>query len=235
MMSGQRSHEAIEELITADVLDGLDHAGRQELASLRAEHGPDCFECGRLEVEYREVASWLVAEVEPIALSPGAEDALIRAARTSSTPRVQPAPRRLRLIPGGRKARRMVAAIAVAASVAVLGGLVGYSIAPKPAPLATVTYRSGDQQLTLVYVKGQTQALVIGSNLPTPEGGRVYELWYQPSVGADMVPAGTFVPRNGTVVAPVQLGKSFVAVAMSVEPPGGSPQPTTTPIFVTPV
>jgi len=235
MMSGQRSHETIEELISADVLDGLDQPGMQELAGLRAEHGPECVECLRLEAEYREVASWLATEVEPIPLSPGAEEALIRAARTAPSPRVEPTPRRLRLIPGGRRARRLVAAVAVAASVALVGGLAGYSIAPKAAPLATVTYRSGEQQLTIVYAKGQTQALVIGSNLPTPEGGKVYELWYQPSAGADMVPAGTFVPRNGTVVAPVQLGKSFVAVAMSVEPPGGSPQPTTTPIFVTPV
>lgn len=129
----------------------------------------------------------------------------------------------------------MVAAIAVAAAVALLGGLAGYSIAPKPAPPATVSYRSGDQFLTVVYVKGQTQALAIGSNLPKPAGDRVYELWYQPSEGANMVPAGTFLPTNGTVIARVQLGKSFVAVAMSVEPRGGSPQPTTTPIFVTPV
>jgi hypothetical protein len=85
-----------------------------------------------------------------------------------------------------------------------------------------------------VYVKGQTQGLAIGS-LPALAGGRVYELWYQPRAGANMVPAGTFAPQNGTVVAPVVLGESFVAVAMSVEPAGGSPQPTTTPIFVTPV
>jgi len=235
MMSGQRSHETIEELISAEVLDGLDQAGLQELAGLRAEHGPDCLECRRFEAEYREVAAWLATEVEPIPLSPGAEEALIRAARTSSTPRVEPTPRRLRLIPGGRRARRLVAAVAVAASVAVLGGLAGYSIAPKPAPLATVSYRSGNQQLTIVYVKGQTQALAIGSNLPTPEDGQVYELWYQPSEGADMVPAGTFVPSNGTVVAPVTVGTSFVALAMTIEPPGGSPQPTSTPIFVAPV
>jgi anti-sigma-K factor RskA len=131
--------------------------------------------------------------------------------------------------------QRLVAAVAVAAVIALLGGLAGYSVAPKSAPLATVSYRSGEQRLTVVYVKGQTQALAIGSNLPTPEQGRVYELWFQPSEGADMRPAGTFVPTNGTVVAPVQLGTSFVAVAMSIEPPGGSLRPTTKPIFVTPV
>ena len=233
MMSGQRSHEQIEELIAADALDGLDQAGQLELSRLREEHGPDCAECLRLESEYREVASHLAVVIEPMPLSAGAEDALVRAARTPISPQV--GPRRLGMIPGGRRVERMVAAIAVAATIALLGGLAGYSIAPKSAPPVAVSYRAGDQLLTVVYVKGQTRGLAIGSNLPSPGSGKVYELWYQPREGANMVPAGTFVPNNGTVVAPVQLGESFVAVAMSVEPTGGSPQPTTTPVFVVPV
>ncbi len=235
MSTGQRPHDQIEELIAADALDGLDEAGRREMEHLRDEHGPGCVECLRLESEYREVASQLAAAVEPMPLSPGAEDALIRAAREPLAARREPRPRRVQVLLGGRRVQRAVAAVAVAAAIGLLGGLAGYSIAPKSAPLATVSYRSGDQRLTIVYVKGQTQALAIGSNLPSLPGGKVYELWYQPSEGADMRPAGTFVPANGTVVAPVQLGPSFVAVAMSVEPPGGSPQPTTKPIFVTPV
>jgi anti-sigma-K factor RskA len=234
MMVDQRPHDEIEALIAADALDGLDQAGRDELARLRAEHGPECPDCRRLENEYSEVAARLASVVEPIPLSRGAEDALIQATQAPPALRKEPAPRRLRVIPGGRRAQRLVAAVAVAATLAVLGGLAGYSIAPKPAPLATVSYRSGDQQLVIVYAKGQTQALAIGSNLPTPQGGRVYELWYQPSAGADMRPAGIFVPRNGTVVAPVNVGTSFVALAMTIEPPGGSLKPTTKPIFVQP-
>jgi anti-sigma-K factor RskA len=234
MMSEQRPHDEIEELIAADALDGLDEAGRRELARLRAEHGPDCVQCLLLESEYGEVASQLATVVEPLPISAGAEQSLIQAARAPAAGLEEPARRRLRAVPGGRRVQRMVAAVAVAAAIALLGGLAGYSIARKPAPLASVTYRAAEQQLTIVYVKGQTQALAVGS-LPPLEGDKVYELWYQPSPGANMVPAGTFVPRNGTVVAPVELGESFVAVAMSVEPAGGSPQPTTTPIFVTPV
>ncbi len=235
MIAGQRPHDQIEGLIAADALDGLDEAGRRELARLREEHGQDCVECLRLESAYREVASQLAAAVEPMPLSPGAEDALISAARQPLAARGEPGRRRLPVILGGRRGKRAVAAVAVAAAIALLGGLAGYSIAPKSAPLATVSYRSGNQRLTIVYVKGQTQALAIGSNLPRLPGGKVYELWYQPSEGANMRPAGTFVPIDGTVVAPVKLGESFVAVAMSIEPPGGSLQPTTKPIFVTPV
>jgi anti-sigma-K factor RskA len=234
MMSEQRPHDEIEQLIAADALDGLDEAGRRELTRLRAEHGPDCAQCLLLETEYGEVASQLATMVEPLPLSSDAEEALIRAARVPLGEREEPAGRRLRVISGGRRVQRMVTAVAVAAAIALLAGLAGYSVAPKPAPLASVTYRSGEQQLTIVYVEGQTQALAVGS-LPPLEGGKVYELWYQPRAGANMVPAGTFVPQNGVVVAPVELGESFVAVAMSVEPTGGSPQPTTTPIFVKPV
>lgn len=235
MMSGQGLHDEIEELISADALDGLAQSGRDDLARYQAEHGPECLECRRLEADYREVASRLAFVVEPMPLSPGGEEALIRAARGPSVSRVAPASPRLRLISGGSRVQRLVAAVAVAASVAVLGALVGYAVAPRSAPLATVSYRSGNQQLTIVYVEGQTQALAIGSNLPTPEGGQVYELWYQPSEGADMEPAGTFVPSNGTVVAPVTVGASFVALAMTIEPPGGSLEPTTKPIFIAPV
>jgi anti-sigma-K factor RskA len=234
MMSGQLPHDQIEELIAADALDGLDEAGWLELARLRADHGPECLECRRLEADYLDVAGHLAAGVEPMPLSPGAEEALIHAARAPRATHQEPAGRRPQLVTGGRRAQRVVAVLAVAAAIALLGGLAGYAIAPKSTPLATVSYRSGTQQLTIVYVKGQTQALAIGSNLPTPEDGRVYELWYQPSEGADMRPAGTFVPRNGTVVAPVNVGTSFVALAMTIEPPGGSLQPTTKPIFVQP-
>jgi anti-sigma-K factor RskA len=234
MRSEQRPHDQIEELIAADALDGLDENGRRELVQLRAEHGPDCAQCLLLESEYRQVASQLAAVVEPVGMSAGAEEALIRAARSPSVTPRESAPPRLGVVRGGGRVQKLVAAVAVAAAIALLGGLAGYAVSPKPAPLARVTYRSGAQQLTIVYVKGQTQALAVGS-LPALSGGRVYELWYQPRAGANMVPAGTFVPQNGTVVAPVVLGESFVAVAMSVEPAGGSPQPTTTPIFVKPV
>ena len=234
MMSGL-SHEQIEQLLASDSLDGLDEAGRRELARQRLEHGPDCVECLRLESAYRDVASQLATLPEPLPLSAGAEDALIAAARAPAGQVGETDQRRLRVIPGGRRLQRAVAAFAVAAAIALLGGLAGYGLAPKSSPLATVSYRSGDQQLTIVYVKGQMRALAIGSNIPNLEGGKVYELWYQPSRGADMVPAGTFVPKNGAVAAPVTLGTSVVAIAMSVEPPGGSTQPTTPPIFVKPV
>ena len=85
----------------------------------------------------------------------------------------------------------------------------------------------------MAFHPGDTHGFILGTNLPAPPGTRVYELWFQPAAGAAMVPAGTFVPRGGTVVAPVTLGRSFVALAVSVEPSGGSDQPTSPPILLT--
>jgi hypothetical protein len=50
-----------------------------------------------------------------------------------------------------------------------------------------------------------------------------------------MESAGTFVPQGGTVLAPVSVGSSFVAVAVSVEPAGGSEHPTAEPVYLTKV
>src|SRR6266496_2740505 len=120
-MMSELAHEQIEELLASDALDGLDEAGRSELVRLRMEHGPDCAECLRLESAYQDVASHLATLVEAMPLSSGAEDTLMEAARTSSPRPGAPGGRRLRVIPGGGRVQRKVAAVAVAAAIALLG------------------------------------------------------------------------------------------------------------------
>ena len=72
----------------------------------------------------------------------------------------------------------------------------------------------------------------VASQLPAAPTGHTYELWY---LGADgnAVPAGTFVPGadgHATTVLTGAPGQA-AAVGMTVEPAGGSPQPTTAPIL----
>jgi anti-sigma-K factor RskA len=76
---------------------------------------------------------------------------------------------------------------------------------------------------------------VFGSRLATPTGDKVYELWYRTSADSPMRPAGTFVPDDGSVVAPVTLGPTIQAFAVSIEPAGGSPSPTSAPVLFTTV
>ncbi len=73
---------------------------------------------------------------------------------------------------------------------------------------------------------------LVPDQLPDPGPGKTYQMWFVPPQGAP-VSAGLL---SGT--APVLLeggGQDAAAVALSVEPAGGSPQPTTTPVLVIPV
>jgi len=80
----------------------------------------------------------------------------------------------------------------------------------------------------------------VGSQLPALAGNRTFELWLIPAAkGAAPQPAGIFRPDssgNSVDVSPIPVNTSQIAaVAVSVEPPGGSSAPTTTPILVVPI
>jgi anti-sigma-K factor RskA len=67
---------------------------------------------------------------------------------------------------------------------------------------------------------------------PLPPG-KVYQAWTLPKGVRRMVPSITFVPRNGSALVRLPVdGRLLAAVALSVEPAGGSKQPTTSPTFV---
>jgi anti-sigma-K factor RskA len=231
-----RSHERIEELVVARVLDGLEPAQLAELQAEMASHGPDCLDCARLMAEYEAVAEALAVAVEPVALAAGAEDRLVAAARewtrgvdegSAAVLELGEARRKRAARPMGTRLRGWVIGAAAAALV-VIAGSIGYVLAPKAHAPQTVAFQAtGDQRLAVVYVPGNQDALLVGSNLDPPPEGKVYELWYIASEGANPTPAGTFQPdANGSVLMKTTVGRQFVAVAVSVEPPGGSTTPT---------
>jgi GNAT superfamily N-acetyltransferase len=239
MRSSDGSHDRLEQLIVADALGGLDEPDQQELARELADHGPDCQECRQLLADYAETAAGLALALTPVPMSAGAEDRLVEAARGEvrmerGTRPDEETPAGVGVVPGRRS--RWVAAAAVAAALMVAAGVIGYALAPgRSIPTRTVSLAAGDRTLEVAYTPGDREALVIGTNIPDPPAGRVYQLWYQPREGSAMESAGTFVPDGGTVLAPATVGASFVAVAVSVEPVGGSRQPTTAPIYLTEV
>ena len=91
------------------------------------------------------------------------------------------------------------------------------------------------QQLAVAYQPGRPNGWVIGSNLPQLEGGKVYELWFRRPGSSAMEPGGTFVPRDGAVVAPATLSDDVDLLAVTIEPAGGSLSPTSDPIFTSTV
>jgi hypothetical protein len=261
-MMSTRSHERLEELIVVDALDGLDGPDGDELTATLAEHGPDCDACSALMAGYGDVATALAVTLEPVPVGPHQQERLLAAARLESTRRhlasapATPADDRsgrvvVDLDEGRRRPRRWIAAIAVAASLA-LGVLAGFSVAPRPpagmsaflsfaadpgtryATLAPST--ASGQTLSVAYRPGQGDAWVFGSSLTKPSGGRTYELWYHRSDAppGKMSPGGIFVPIHGDVISHVSVGTGFDLLAVTIEPPGGSDQPTTQPIYVSP-
>ena len=90
-----------------------------------------------------------------------------------------------------------------------------------PVPNGTVVARGGKIYLAM-------------HDMPPPPKGRVYQAWTLPKGSKTMAPSVTFVPdpHGVAVLALPQDARATAAVAISVEPDGGSKAPTTKPVAV---
>lgn len=72
-------------------------------------------------------------------------------------------------------------------------------------------------------------------DVPMPPQGKVYQAWTQTKGATTMTPSVTFIPdRHGIAIVSLPIAAANIgAVAVSVEPDGGSKAPTTKPILVT--
>lgn len=86
-----------------------------------------------------------------------------------------------------------------------------------------------------VFLNPGRGVLLLASNLPALAQGKTYEFWLIPK-GKSPLPAGLFesnVAGEAVHAAPNAASvEHLAAVAVSVEPSGGSPQPTSTPILI---
>jgi anti-sigma-K factor RskA len=85
-----------------------------------------------------------------------------------------------------------------------------------------------------VFVSPGKGVVFIAASLPRIDPGKTFELWVIPAKG-NPVPAGLFQSRPDATAVFVRPGpvENAAAIAVTVEPEGGSPQPTTTPFIVT--
>lgn len=77
--------------------------------------------------------------------------------------------------------------------------------------------------------------VLIASNLPPAPAGKIYEMWIIPKRGSGKpIPAGLFQSTQGGTALHLQSVQVELdsAIAVTLEPEAGSPQPTTTPLFV---
>jgi anti-sigma-K factor RskA len=87
-----------------------------------------------------------------------------------------------------------------------------------------------------VVTRGDHVYLALGS-LPPLAPGKVYQAWTLARGAKAVAPSVTFTPsQSGLTLVPIpEVAGSLTAVAVSVEPQGGSRQPTTKPAFVQPL
>ena len=128
------------------------------------------------------------------------------------------------------------AAAAVVIGLAAVG--VGYALRPAPAPttaeqvFAAPDVRTisgeipGGGTATVVFSRERNSGVLVMNNVPPPQPGTVYQMWLVDPAGSHS--AGTMdaeaVAPSTTAVLP-DLGTSK-ALMFTVEPPGGSTQPT---------
>ncbi|MEX1046810.1 MAG: anti-sigma factor [Actinomycetota bacterium] len=227
-----KDHSKIEELTAAAALGGLDEGDLVLLERERSAHG-DCEECRRIEAEFGEVAGRLAFGLSPSPVSDTLERRIVAGIRAPKSRK-----------PG--KVTRVLGGLAAAALLLVAGGVAGYLAQPsEPTEQIALTsflaapgtkisqFEATDGgSLAVAFSPGKSEAFVFGSGLESPPQGKVYELWMIEGDEAP-VPGPTFVPEEGSAIERVPLDPSVSDVmAVTIEPEGGSKQPTTDPIYI---
>lgn len=99
---------------------------------------------------------------------------------------------------------------------------------------ATLASTGAPPAARIFYNAGSGSVVIAAFDLPPAPTGRIYQLWGIPD-GGDPVSLGTFqTGSDGTALvrASAPVGSDFAISAVTDEPAGGSPQPTTTPFLV---
>lgn len=165
--------------------------------------------------------------------------ALLSAAVTAEPPeRLRAAVLTLTAPPPRSRWRTRVFAAAAAVVIGLAGFGLGVLTRPHVAPtiaeqilaapdMKTVSRPLGPGQATVMFSHDRDAAVLVMNNVPPPEPGTVYQMWLLGSEGprsAGTMGATAVLP---TTTATVDQIRSSRALAFTVEPGSGSPQPTT--------
>ncbi|HEX4519838.1 MAG TPA: anti-sigma factor [Gaiellaceae bacterium] len=210
--------ETIHDLSAAYALDALEPG---ELEAFE-EHLATCESCRKAVADFSSVAAELAFAGSPASPAPALRDRLLEAARAE----------RQNVVPLRPRWQRPLVAVAAVAACAALGlGLWNVS-------LHNQLSDSKNEALARLPVTGTPGSMVVSSSgsaalvlyrLDAAPTGKTYEAWVIRGSSAP-VPAGLFRGGAGTTFVPIKGSvKRGSVVAVTVEPSGGSPQPTTTP------
>jgi hypothetical protein len=142
-----------------------------------------------------------------------------------------------------RRKRWQTAVLAAAAALVIGLGALGVGMALRPAPTESTVAQvfdapdvrtitgdiPGGGTATVVFSREKDAGVLVMNNVTPPKTGTVYQMWLIGAKGPES--AGTMdataVAPSTTAVLP-NLGDS-TTLAFTIEPPGGSQQPTSTP------
>lgn len=235
----------IHALVGAYAVDALDADERAEFEK----HLATCETCRAEVASLTEAAAQLsaISATEPPASLRDKVLADITTVRPLA-PAVRPAARI-----GQRPRHRRAFLAAVAAAAVIVLGVAGGVVAWHPwtsshGPVAvteaqqvigaadvqrTKTTLHNGASLTLYRSPSLDRAVLVTSAMPAAPPSKVYELWIEDHHGT-MHPAGLMPPTAAATVVLQGSAATARGVGVTVEPAGGSPQPTSAPIVLLP-
>ncbi|MFJ4026492.1 anti-sigma factor domain-containing protein [Paenarthrobacter sp. NPDC089989] len=142
-------------------------------------------------------------------------------------------------------ARAWIVGAAAAAAIAVAGVGVGAYVSAQNDPINQVLQAQDVQKKTADVPGGGTATIsassakdsfvVLMNGVAPAPSGKVYQLWTLPKDGSAPVPQGTMDAESLSKPAVVKGLSSASSVAITVEPTGGSKEPTSAPVLVVPL
>lgn len=221
-------HTFILDLLPAYALDALD----EEEAAQVASHLADCAGCRAELRAYQEVTVALtLAAATPVSAPPALEQRLMQrvrqAERAPRAPRAAPRPSLLERWLSSQAFRIAVPAVALIALIVA----VALVAQPARAPIRWVMWgaeAAEEARGTLTISSGKNAVLAV-SELPPLEESQQYQLWLIQPDGARDSGAVFSVEPDGSATVNLRLPRSadaYIGCGITVEPAGGSPQPT---------
>lgn len=230
-------------LVGAYVVDALDDTER---AAFEA-HLTTCADC-RDEVASLGDTAGLLSGLSATAPPAGLRDRVLAdAARTRPLPPEVPeapaAPANVRSLPLRR--RRLTILAAAAAVLAIVGVGVGVTqpwndddttlsateqVLKAPDAESVTVELEGGAKATVVRSVKEERAVIVTHAMPAAPAGKVYQLWLQEDADGPMISAGLMPPGSDQTRLLEGDAAQAIGVGISVEPAGGSKEPTTKPI-----
>lgn len=227
-MTGDLHH-----LSAAYALDAVDADERRAFEA----HYPSCEVCTADLRNYRSVAASLAATavtpppaaMKAAVMSEVSQTRQLPPLSANPVPARQPTRARLLAVAAGLV---LVAGASLALFLAAQSDGVDEVVSAPDAIVTTLTGTTPDQigTLQVVWSDLRDEVVVVGSDLADPGADKVYALWVLQDGGA--VAGGLFSSESGSVSQAIEIqDDDAIGWGITIEPAGGSPQPSTPVLF----